>query len=57
MKEVDELWPVDQLRAAGITSANALAAALNAKGIATAHGKRWTAGAVISIEHLLQGSN
>ena len=46
-----------KLRKSGITSANALAGALNERGIATTQGKRWTARAVINVEALMRAAS
>jgi hypothetical protein len=40
---------LEDLRAQGITSANAMAKALNSQGIATARGGQWTARSVLNV--------
>ena len=40
---------IDGLRAEGITSANGIARALNARGYATPRGGRWTARSVLNV--------
>jgi DNA invertase Pin-like site-specific DNA recombinase len=44
-----------ELKGEGITSANALASALNARGIATSRGGRWTARSVLNLTRRLAG--
>lgn len=46
---------LDNLRAQGITSANGMAKALNAQGIATARGGQWTARSVLNVLERLEG--
>jgi HNH endonuclease len=47
---------LDGLRAEGITSANAMAGALNARGVASARGGRWTARGVLNVLARLQAT-